>query len=88
MNEAVKRYGYPETDIRFGIFVGRFRANEEASITAHLHNIKDGAGPVKVYNLQMIIAGLIDAAKSKTYINDPVIVTIKALQEAGVLCPD
>lgn len=84
LSEAEKRYGYPRSQIQFWLFVGRFKAGNESIITNHLSGIETGAGPVRVVNLNSIIEGLLEAAQSKTYYNDPVIVTLKALKEAGV----
>lgn len=52
--------------------------------TEPVNGIEAGAGPVKVVNLESIVEGLLDAAQSKTYYNDPVIMTLKTLKEAGV----
>lgn len=77
---ASEKYGYPLTQIQLCLFVGKFDNEEEQLITDYLTSKQ-----VKVYKLQMIIDGLLKAAKPSTYINDPVVVTIKALQLAGML---
>jgi hypothetical protein len=82
--EAEKRYGYPRSQIQFCLFVGRFKAGDETIITNHLSEIEAGVGPVRVVNLKNIVEGLLEATQSKTYYNDPVVVTLKALKEAGV----
>ena len=84
LREAEKRYGYPLSQTQFYLFVGKFKAGDEIIITDHLSGIEVGAGPVKVVNLENIVEGLLDAAQSKTYYNDPVIMTLKTLKEAGV----
>ena len=82
--EAEKRYGYPRSQIQFCLFVGRFKAGDETIITNHLSGIAAGAGPIRVVNLRSMVEGLLEAAQSKTYYNDPVVVTLKALKGAGV----
>lgn len=82
--EAEKRYGYPQSQTQFYLFAGKFKAGDEIVITDHLNGIEAGAGPVRVVNLESIVEGLLEAAQSKTYYNDPVVMTLKALKEAGV----
>ena len=84
LREAEKRYGYSRSQTQFHLFAGKFKAGDEIIITDHLNGIEAGAGPVKVVNLESIVEGLLDAAQSKTYYNDPVIMTLKTLKEAGV----
>lgn len=80
LKEAGNRYGYPLDHIQLCLFVGRFSFGEEQTITDHLEKRH-----IKVYNLRMITAGLLEAAKPSTYMNDPVVATIKALQLAGFM---
>ena len=82
--EAEKRYGYPQSQTQFYLFAGKFKAGDEVVITDHLNGIETGAGPVRVVHLESIVEGLLEAAQSKTYYNDPVVMTLKALKEAGV----
>ena len=85
LREAENRYGYPQSQIQFCLFAGKFQKGQESIITSHLNTIVAGAGPVRVFNLQTVVQGLLKAAESRTYINDPVIMTLKVLQEAGAL---
>lgn len=82
--EAEKRYGYPQSQIQFYLFAGKFKAGDEIVITDHLSEIEAGVGPVRVVNLESIVEGLLEAAQSKTYYNDPVVMTLKALKAVGV----
>lgn len=79
--EASKRYGYPASAITMCLFAGNFVEEDQTTVTQHLAGIIAGAGPVVVYDLQTIMEGVIRAAGPKTYINDPVVSTIKALKE-------
>ena len=80
LKEASSRYGYPLKHIQLCLFVGKFSFGEEQTITDYLEKKY-----IKVYNLRMIIEGLLEAAKPSTYMNDPVVATIKALQLAGLI---
>jgi hypothetical protein len=82
--EAEKRYGYPQRQIQFYLFAGKFKEGDEIVVTNHLGMIEIGAGPVRVVNLKSIVEGLLKSAQSKTYYNDSVLTTLKALKEAGV----
>jgi hypothetical protein len=55
-----------------------------ADIIDHLRGIRVGTGSVEVYELRSIIEGLLQEVQSKTYYNDLVLITIKALKEVGV----
>lgn len=78
--EASKRYGYPLKQIQVCLFVGNFSSGEEQLITRYLENKQ-----IEVYDLRTIVNGLLKASKPSTYTNDPVLVTVKALQMAGLL---
>jgi len=83
--EAGKRYGYPVSRIQLALYVGNFKSRDEEPIRRCLRRIRVGAGPVKVIGLSEIVQGVLKAAESKTYANDPVLMTVKALKEAGVV---
>ena len=85
MKLARKRYGYPIRQIQFALCVGRFRNGEEQIVRDHLSGIRAGAGPVKVIGLNEVLPQVIHMADSKTYQNDPVIMTIKCLKAIGLL---
>lgn len=83
---AEQRYGYRKSQIHFCLFVGKFKSkDDEEIITKELSNLKIGDNPVKVYNVRDVSKGLLKAAESKTYIDDPVLTTLKALRQSGYL---
>lgn len=82
---AAERFGYPLRQTVLKLFVGRFRPNDKVDVTRHLSAIEVGAGPIEVVDIHAIMKGLIEASRSKTYYNEPVIMTIKALKEAKLL---
>lgn len=79
---ASERYGYPADQIELRLYAGHFTSGSEAVIRAHLAGL---AVPVKVYSTRDIMPGLVALSASRTYIGDPVLVTLKALREAGIL---
>ena len=80
---AAKRFGYSPQDIELRLYVGKFQnAAERSEITAYLQSIHAGRGPIQVFDLQAILAKLLEVLKNKTYFNDPVIMTLKAIAQA------
>jgi hypothetical protein len=85
IKEAGKRYGYPRHSIRIALFVGKFKSGEQESIENHLNSMADDGVRTEVIGLERIVDGLMREAQKRTYINDPVIMMIKALDAAGKL---
>jgi hypothetical protein len=46
---------------------------------------ESGRPPVEVIGLDRIVGGLVEQAESRSYIDDPVLVTVKALNAANRL---
>ncbi|PIP49124.1 MAG: hypothetical protein COX14_00945 [Chloroflexi bacterium CG23_combo_of_CG06-09_8_20_14_all_45_10] len=80
VEDVKKKYGYSSGQIQFCLFVGKFNKSDEDSIIQYLNEVQ-----VKVYDLKTVMRHLIEASKSNTYIDDPVIVTLKALRQVGFL---
>lgn len=77
--EASKRFGYSPEQVELR-FVGKFKSEAaQAAITAHLGSMVVGRGPVRVFGLREIVEAVEQVAASKTYINDPVVITVKSL---------
>jgi hypothetical protein len=85
LKSASKRYGYPLNRIRLALIAGKFHHPDEEAIRKHLGTIRTKAGPVEVISLEEIAKTLMDIAERKTYINDPVVVTMKVLHARGRL---
>ena len=85
LKEAAKRYGYPMKAISMAMFVGKFAGNDEDYIRRHLGKMRVGGKPVRVYGLAEIIIGVVKASEAKTYVDDPVIVTVKCLNSLNLL---
>ncbi len=86
---ASERYGYRQDQVTLRLYVGRFaaptkgtheRAIREWASTQHV-----GSGPIEVYGLGDVTEAVRTAAASKTYRDNPVLVTMKVLDAAGLL---
>ena len=83
VKEACKRYGYKRFEVRMRLYVGKFAGGHEESVRGHLEKFK--SPPVEVIGVDRIVDGLIEQAESRAYIDDPVLVTVKALGAANRL---
>lgn len=79
---AARQFGYRYDQIEWRLYVGKFARKQEAEIQKHLSML---CPPVRVIALPDIVSKIIALAGNKTYINDPVVMTVKALSEAGKL---
>lgn len=78
--QACQRFGYRPEDVELRLYVGKFKSRSaQSAITEHLAKMVVGRGPVKVFGLSEIVEAVVKVAGSKTYINDPVIVTVKSI---------
>lgn len=86
---AAQRYGYSEVQVTLRLYVGRFAApvkgTHEAAIREWAASQNVGSGPIEVYGLFDVVEAVRTAASSKTYRDNPVLVTMKVLQAAGLL---
>ncbi len=86
---AARRYGYRRSQIRLRLYAGRFAApgkgKHEAAIRTWASEQTVGGGPIEVYGLSDVIQAVRVAAGSKTYRDNPVLVTMKVLDAAGLL---
>lgn len=82
---ASARFGYPPKRIRMCLFVGKFHRPDEVDIRKHLARLRTPAGTVEVIGLDEIVRQLLAATTSRTYINDPVLMTLKVLRAADLL---
>lgn len=80
--EARNHYGYEPDQVEWRLYVGNFAKGHEDDVRAHLAGIDP---PVRVVGLTEIVDALIGLAGRRTYTDDPVIMTIKALAAADRL---
>ncbi len=89
VKSAAERYGYAEDQVRVRLYVGRFAApvkqTHEPAIRAWASTQIVGGGPIEVYGLSDVIQVVRKVAGSKTYRDNPVLVTMKVLDAAGLL---
>jgi hypothetical protein len=85
---ACERYGFSANQVQLYLFVGKFHRKDEPVVREHLSGLRTAGSPVKVVSFAEMIGTLLNLAAHRTYINDPVIVTLKALMHAGKLKPE
>jgi hypothetical protein len=85
LKAASELYGYSKDQIRFALFCGKFRACDETIVREHLEAMNVGAGSVQVIGPKQIVEGIIDLSNRRTYINDPVLATLKLLKRTNYL---
>lgn len=75
---AAERYGYELDQIKLRLYVGKFAGGDHRErIVEHLARLD-----VEVKGLEEIVDAVLTAAESKTYTDDPVFMTVKALKAA------
>ncbi|MCX4388790.1 hypothetical protein OG777_17875 [Micromonospora peucetia] len=86
---AERRFGYQVDQVGLRLYVGRFAApttgSHEKKIRQWCAEQQAGSGPLRVCSVTEVVAGVIRAAQTKQYRNNPVLVTMKALEAAGLL---
>ena len=83
---ASERFGYSPSLISLWLCVGKFRSGHQEAITKHLeHGIRPFCNEVIVMGLHDIMRGITERSRSRTYLNDPVVMTIKALEEMKLI---
>lgn len=92
IDEAAKQYGYPRDKIWLRLYVGKFaapiRRTHEPRIREWCASVHAGAGPITVVGLDEVVAQVRKAASKKQYRDNPVLVSMKVLQTAGLLDVD
>lgn len=89
VNGACDRFGYSLEQVELRLYVGKFAGSKSGK---HEKVIKDwastqlvGAGPIQVVGLDELVAPVVQAAASKQYRDNPVLVTMKVLEAGGLL---
>jgi hypothetical protein len=77
--EACKIYGYEPKEVEVRLYAGKFNGKDEQRVREWCAKEKAGGGPIEVYNLVEVIDTVVELAKSKTYIDDPALVAVKAV---------
>lgn len=90
---AAERFGYPESKVELRFYVGRFagrRGGDHEQRIRRWANAKAqhaGAGPIAVIGLDELVADVRSAAERRQYRDNPALVAVKVLGEAGQLVP-
>lgn len=85
---ACDQFGYSPDQVELRLYVGKFRSQAiQDEITSFLKHPRAGLQPVTVIGLEEILDKVLEVVRSKTYINDPVVMTLKALKHAGRIAP-
>jgi hypothetical protein len=79
---ACEQFGYELDRLKLRMYVGKFANGHEHAVRAHLASLEP---PIQVVGLNEIVAALVGLAEKRTYIDDPVVMTVKALAHAGRL---
>jgi hypothetical protein len=77
--EACKIYGYKPSEVEVRFYAGNFNGKDEHKVREWCSKEIAGGGPIEVYNLVEVIDTVVELAKSKTYIDDPALVAVKAV---------
>jgi hypothetical protein len=89
VDSAAARYGYPPDHVELRLYVGRFAApqkgHHEAAIREWAAAQSVGAGPIGVFGLDEVVDRVRAVAAHKQYRDNPVLVTMKVLDAAGLL---
>jgi hypothetical protein len=89
LSAAAERYGYPVTNVQVRLYVGKFAApkkgHHESQIREWAATQHVGAGPIEVMGLGDVVDRVRVAAAHSQYRDNPVLVTMKVLEAAGLL---
>ncbi len=89
MASACREYGYEASQVQLRLYVGKFAApkkgTHEAAIRQWCAMQHVGAGPIEVFGVEDVVARVRQAAAHNQYRDNPVLVTMKVLQAAGLL---
>jgi hypothetical protein len=79
IDEACKLYGFKPSEVEVRLYAGKFNGRDEHRVREWCSAEVAGGGPIEVYNLVEVIDTVVELAKSKTYIDDPALVAVKAV---------
>jgi hypothetical protein len=85
---AAERYGFRREQVSLRLYVGKLagkNGSDENLIRSWCATQHVGAGPIELIGLKKLVEQVCETATSRTYINNPVIVSMKVLAAAGRL---
>lgn len=80
IRKASQIYDFPKDQIRLALFVGKFLAADKDDVVSYLSKRS-----VEVTGPDVIVEQLLTLVGKKTYVNDPVITTLRLLHAQGKL---
>ncbi|MGA2877190.1 MAG: hypothetical protein ABSE82_16865 [Nitrososphaerales archaeon] len=88
--QAAKRFGYRQDQVQLGLYVGRFsgpsKGDHEDRVRRWCRTQRAGAGEIEVCSLSDMVEIVVKAATdAKQYRDNPVLVTMRLLNAAGLL---
>jgi hypothetical protein len=83
VSQAAELYGYSPSQVEMRLYVGKFAGGHEEAIRRHLAGFTHP--PVRVVGLPEIADSLVATTERRTYTDDAVIMTVRALRAAGRL---
>jgi hypothetical protein len=89
VTSAARRYGYRRNQVELRLYVGRFagptKGQHEIEIRKWAAGQRVGRGSIKVLGADEVVDKVRKAAARKQYRDNPVLVTMKVLEAAGLL---
>jgi hypothetical protein len=82
IDRACEQFGYKFDQVNWRMYVGKFAKGHEGAVRKHLAGLSP---PVHVVGVKEVVDSLIGLLSKQTYIDDPVVMTVKALHAAGRL---
>jgi hypothetical protein len=91
LDRACERYGYEPAQVEFRLYVGKFAGKasklHEPQIREWCSEQVAGGGPIGVFDAREVALKVRSVAESKSYRDNPALVAMKVLAEAGMLPP-
>lgn len=78
VRQAAEKYGFRFDHVEVRLYAGNIRKNDREAIKNHLQSMN-----VRLVTLDEILNSLLDLAATKTYVDDPVLMTVKAFIAGG-----
>lgn len=87
VKQAAEKFGYKESQVEMRLYGGKFKYGEKglAEVRDWASKQKVGAGPIAVVTGDEVAAIVVQLAKSKTYRDHEVLMTVKVLLQAGMI---
>lgn len=79
IQEACDLYGFKPSEVEVRLYAGKFNGKDEQRVREWCSKEVAGGGAIEVFNLVEVMDTVVELAKSKTYIDDPALVAVKAV---------